>query len=68
MMVSMRVAIPVFPGVEELDAIAPLEVFGIARGAGLDVTVELVTHVPDSPVRCFHGLEMSGLREFFAGA
>ncbi len=64
MMRCMRVAIPVFPGVEELDAIAPLEVFGIARGAGLDVTVELVTHIPNSPVRCFHGLEMSGLRGF----
>ena len=60
----MRVAIPVFPGVEELDAIAPLEVFGTARTAGLDVTVELVTHNPGSCVTCFHGLEMSGLRGF----
>jgi len=57
----MRVAIPVFPGVEELDAIAPLEVFGTARNAGLDVTVELVTHAPGGSVRCFHGLELTGL-------
>jgi len=61
---SMRVAIPVFPGVEELDAIAPLEVFGTARSAGLDVTVELVTHTQNSTVRCFHGLEMGGLHGF----
>lgn len=54
----MRVAIPVFPGVEELDAIAPLEVFGIARNAGLDVTVGLVTHLQDRSIRAFHGLEM----------
>lgn len=64
MIFLMRVAIPVFPGIEELDAIAPLEVFGTARGAGLDVTVELVTHLPDSQVRCFHGLEISGLQGF----
>ena len=64
MMGFMRVAIPVFPGVEELDAIAPLEVLGTARSAGLDVTVELVTHVPGPSVLCFHGLEMTGLRGF----
>lgn len=63
----MRVAIPVFPGVEELDAIAPLEVFGIARNAGLDVTVDLVTHLPNRWVRAFHGLEMGGLGNFSAG-
>ena len=60
----MHVAIPVFPGVEELDAIAPLEVFGTARSAGLDVMVQLVTHVEGSGVRCFHGLEMTGLHGF----
>lgn len=62
----MRVAIPVFPGVEELDAMAPLEVFGLARNAGLDVTVELVTHVRTPVVKGFHGLEMTGIREFSA--
>ncbi|MFZ4775729.1 MAG: DJ-1/PfpI family protein [Terrimicrobiaceae bacterium] len=60
----MRVAIPVFPGVEELDAIGPFEVFGLARSAGLEVTVELVTHVREPVVRCFHGLEMTVLGEF----
>jgi transcriptional regulator GlxA family with amidase domain len=64
MIAFMRVAIPVFPGVEELDAIAPLEVFGIAKNTGLDITVELVTHSQDQSVRCFHGLEMSGLSGF----
>lgn len=60
----MRVAIPVFSGVEELDAIAPLEVFGIAHGTGLDVTVELVTHRAEPTIRCFHGLEMTALQAF----
>ncbi len=60
----MRVAIPVFPGVEELDAIAPLEVFGLAGNAGLDVTVSLVTHLEERRVRAFHGLEMTGLGDF----
>lgn len=60
----MRVAIPVFPGVEELDAIAPLEVFGTARGAGLDVDTGLVTHGRDSSVVCCHGLEIGGLHGF----
>lgn len=60
----MRIAIPVFPGVEELDAIAPLEVFGVARGTGLDIAVELVTHTGDPAVRCFHGLKMTGLGAF----
>ncbi len=60
----MRVAIPVFPGIEELDAIAPFEVFGLARSAGLDVQVDLVTHVPEPIVRGFHGLEMTGLLAF----
>lgn len=58
----MRVAIPVFPGVEELDAIGPLEVFGIAAGVGCDITVELVTLGDSSTLRCFHGVEISGLR------
>jgi transcriptional regulator GlxA family with amidase domain len=61
---SMRVAIPVFPGVEELDAIAPLEVFGTARNAGLDVDVGLVTHSRNSSVTCCHGLQMGGLHGF----
>ena len=51
----MRIAIPVFPGVEELDAIAPLEVFGVAKGTGLDLTIELITASTASTVRCFHG-------------
>jgi transcriptional regulator GlxA family with amidase domain len=60
----MRVAIPVFPGVEELDAVGPLEVFGVARGAGLDVQVDLVTHAGEPVVTGFHGLGMSGLRGY----
>ncbi len=62
-MASMRIAIPVFPGVEELDAIAPLEVFGVAKGTGLDLSVELITTSPASTLRCFHGLQISGLQE-----
>lgn len=59
----MRIGIPVFPGVEELDAIAPLEVFGVAKGTGLDLSVELINASPASTLRCFHGLQISGLQE-----
>jgi len=60
----MRVAIPVFPGVEELDAVGPFEVFGLAKQAGLPVEAALVTHVAGGEVRGFHGMEFSGLVPF----
>lgn len=63
----MKVAIPVFPGVEELDAVGPFEVFGLARQAGLPVEVALVTHVAGGMVRGFHGMEFGGLGPFPSG-
>ncbi len=63
----MRVAIPVFSGVEELDAVGPFEVFGLARQAGLPIEVALVTHVAGGRVRGFHGMEFGGLAPFASG-
>jgi transcriptional regulator GlxA family with amidase domain len=64
MIVGMRVAIPVFEGVEELDAVAPFEVFDMAEKAGLDVTVRMITHSQSPALRCSHGLEITGLHGF----
>jgi len=64
MIKAMRVAIPVFPGVEELDAIGPLEVFGLAKQLDLPVEVELVTHVVGRNVRGAHGVEFGNLARF----
>lgn len=63
----MRVAIPVFSGVEELDAVGPFEVFGLARQAGLPIEVALVTHVAGGMVRGFHGMEFGGLAPLTSG-
>lgn len=60
----LRVVIPVFPGFEELDAIAPLEVFGLARQIGLPVKVELVSHLSDGSTRGIHGSTLTGLPLF----
>ncbi len=56
---AVRVAIPVFDGVEELDAIGPLEVFGTAERAGFPVNVRLVSRV--ASVRAAHGVVFAGL-------
>jgi len=61
---EMRIAIPVFPGVEELDAVGPFEVFGLAKQAGLPIEVVLATHVAGGKVRGFHGMEFGGLATF----
>ncbi len=55
----MDIAIVVFPGVEELDFVGPLEVFGLATGLGCDIRMRLVAWEP--AVRCFHGLMISDL-------
>ncbi len=60
----MRVAIPVFPGVEELDAIAPLEAFGLAKQIGLPVEVALMSDSSDAEVRGYHGLVFGALGLF----
>lgn len=56
----MNVVIPVFPGVEELDAVGPFEVFGLAKAAGMDVTVRMASFAGEV-VTGFHGLQIGGL-------
>jgi transcriptional regulator GlxA family with amidase domain len=51
-----RIAILVFDGVEELDAIGPFEVFSIARAAGADIEARLVTSDEAEEVYAAHGL------------
>lgn len=60
----VNVVIPVFSGVEELDVIGPLEVFGLARQRGLPVEVALATHEPGGSVRGVHGAVFAELAGF----
>jgi transcriptional regulator GlxA family with amidase domain len=53
---STQIAIVVYDGVDELDAIGPYEVLANAVKAGADATVELVTHDGPGEVRGSHGL------------
>ncbi len=46
----------VFDGLDELDALGPLEVFRLAARAGAGVTARLVTRVGQDSVRGAHGL------------
>src|SRR5438477_754543 len=55
---SLRIDIAVFDGMDELDAIGPLEVLRSAADRGAPFDVQLVTLEPQSPVRCAHGLAM----------
>jgi transcriptional regulator GlxA family with amidase domain len=52
----MKVAIVVFEGFEELDALGPYAVFTYARDVGADVEVALVTAEPAQRVTAQHGL------------
>jgi transcriptional regulator GlxA family with amidase domain len=54
----MKIAIVVFDGFDELDAIGPYEVLRNAARAGVDATVELVTREPAETVTASHGLEL----------
>lgn len=56
----MNVVIPIFSGVEELDAVGPFEVFGLAKAAGMDVTVRMASCAGEA-VTGFHGLQIGGL-------
>jgi transcriptional regulator GlxA family with amidase domain len=55
---TARVEIVVFDGVEELDALGPYEVFSVARQAGADIQVRLVTYKDQEVdrIRAAHGL------------
>jgi len=54
----MRVAILIYDGFDELDAVAPLEVLRAARDAGCELEVELVTLEDASEVVGSHGLRV----------
>lgn len=51
----MDVAIVVYDGFDDLDAIGPAEVFGHARSLGEDVTAGLYTRTPRDVVTSAHG-------------
>ncbi len=52
----MRVDIVVYDGLDEMDALGPLEVFRSAEVAGADITARLVTGVPVEEVAGAFGL------------
>jgi len=52
----MDVAVLLFEGFDELDAVAPYEVFQTAAGMGADLDVSTRTLVPDEGVTAGHGL------------
>lgn len=54
----MHVAIVVYDGFDNLDAIGPFEVFGHARAFGADVEVGLYTLSPQEVVTSSHGLQI----------
>ena len=54
----MDIAIVLFDGVDELDAVAPFEVFANAASEGADLTVTLCTLDGAPTVTASHGLEL----------
>ncbi|ATW87061.1 DJ-1/PfpI family protein [Halohasta litchfieldiae] len=54
----MHIAIVVFEGVDELDAIAPFEVFENARNAGAELEVTLCTLDDATEITASHGLRI----------
>lgn len=54
----MNVDILLYDGFDELDAVAPFEVFENAARAGADCTVSLVTHETQNRVTASHGLDV----------
>lgn len=54
----MNVAIVIFDGFDDLDAIGPFEVFGHARTVGADIEVQICTLDPQSVVTSSHGLRI----------
>ncbi len=59
-----RVVIPVFPGVEELDAVGPFEVFALATEKDPSVEVVLANATPGNRIRCAHGMGIDDLPAF----
>ena len=62
-----RVVIPVFPGVEELDAVGPFEVFALAAEKDPSVKVVLANATSGSRVCCAHGMCLDNLPVFEPG-
>lgn len=58
----MYVAVVVFDGFDNLDAIGPFEVFGHAREGGADLSVDLCSVTPQSVVESNHGLRIEPSR------
>ena len=54
----MQIAIPIFDGFDDLDALGPHEVFTHARNAGANLTVELCTLQARETVTSAHGLRI----------
>ena len=54
----MLIDIVVFDGIDELDAIGPLEVFRSAERLGADVHARLATRTPAAEVRGAYGLQL----------
>jgi transcriptional regulator GlxA family with amidase domain len=65
---GVRVDIPVYDGFDELDAIAPLEVFCNARELGADLHARLVVRQPVDLVTASHGLRLRPDAVFAPGA
>ncbi len=55
----VRIAIVIYDGFDELDAIGPYEVLRNATRGGADVSVELVTREPVERVTASHGLALA---------
>src|SRR5579864_470999 len=55
---AVKIDIAVFDGMDELDAIGPLEVLRSAAERGAAFDVQLVTSRPQPSIRCRHGLEL----------
>ena len=54
----MLIDIVVYRGIDETDAVGPLEVFRSAGKGGIDVTARLVTRRPEDVVVCSYGLRV----------
>lgn len=62
----LSIAIALFEGVEELDAMGPYQVFRSAKDLGAKLKVELVSLEPEKRVHTFHGIEISNVSLYSA--
>ncbi len=63
-----RIDIPVYDGIDELDAVGPLEVLRSAVAAGADLDIRLVTRLPARQVTGTFGLRLEPDGVFEPGA